>query len=72
MRTRGPLATLMLVSFAVGMALMILFEATLTRVLGMAALTTFMVTGVFLVADPAMLAPEQDEHRDAGGGGEPG
>jgi hypothetical protein len=61
MRNRGPLALLMLGSFTVGMVLMILFEATATRILGMAALITFMVSGIFLIADPAMLDPEDDE-----------
>ena len=63
---RGPLAGLMLASFVVGMALMLAFEATITRVLGMTALVTFMVSGLFLVADPAMLDPEDDEPRDGG------
>ena len=62
-RNRGPLATFMLASFVIGAALMILFEETLTRVFGMAALIAFMVSGVFLVADPSMLDPEADEYR---------
>ena len=50
----------MLGSFAVGIVLMLGFEATITRVLGMAALIAFMVSGVFLVADPTMLDPDDD------------
>jgi len=62
-RGRSPLALLMLGAFVAGMGLMILFEATVTRVLGMAALITFMVCGLFLVASPAMLEPERDEDK---------
>ena len=61
MRNRGPLALFMLGSFVVGVALMILFDATLTRVFGMTALIAFMVSGVFLVAHPALLDPEDEE-----------
>jgi hypothetical protein len=58
--TRGPLMSVMLAAFAIGMVLMLGFESTVTRVLGMAALVTFMVTGVFLIADPSMLDPDDD------------
>jgi hypothetical protein len=57
---RGPLAALMLGSFAVGMLLMLLFDTTVTRVLGMTALVAFMASGLFLVADPSMLDPDDD------------
>ena len=40
---------LMLGSFAVGLVLMVGFEHVLTRVLGLLALFTFIVMGVFLV-----------------------
>jgi hypothetical protein len=40
---------------AVGLVLMIGFEAALTRVLGVLALFAFIVIGVFLIADPELL-----------------
>jgi hypothetical protein len=46
--------------FVVGVVLMVGFEATLTRVLGVALLFAFIVSGVFLVADPGFLAAEED------------
>ena len=44
-----------------GLLLMLLFEAWLTRLLGVAALFAFIVSGVFLIAAPAFLAAEDDE-----------
>jgi hypothetical protein len=38
-----------------GLALMIPFEATVTRVLGVACLVGFVVWGVFLIASPDYL-----------------
>jgi hypothetical protein len=46
---------LMFSSLAVGLVLMIGFDAAVTRILGVLALFTFIVTGVFLIADPAFL-----------------
>ena len=51
---------LMFGSLVVGLVLMIGFEATVTRVLGVLALFTFIVTGVFLIADPAFLERDDD------------
>jgi hypothetical protein len=45
---------------AVGLALMLAFESWITRLLGVLALFAFIVIGVFLIADPAFLA-EEDE-----------
>ena len=42
-------------SLAVGLVLMIGFEAPLTRIVGVLALFAFIVTGVFLIADPDFL-----------------
>ena len=42
-------------SLAVGLVLMIGFEAVLTRVVGVLALFAFIVTGVFVIADPEFL-----------------
>jgi hypothetical protein len=58
---RRPLVGLMLGSFVAGMLLMVLFEAVVTRILGVALLFTFIVSGVFLIADPAFLDREDDE-----------
>jgi uncharacterized membrane protein YkgB len=57
---RPPLVALMLGSLAVGLVLMIGFEAPVTRILGVLALFTFIVTGVFLIADPAFLGQDDD------------
>jgi hypothetical protein len=43
----------------IGLALMIPFEATVTRVLGVAALLAFVVAGVFAIATPAYLDHEE-------------
>jgi predicted lipid-binding transport protein (Tim44 family) len=58
---RGRLVALMLGSLVAGLGLMLPFEATITRILGVAALFTFILTGVFLIADPARLAAEDDD-----------
>ena len=51
---------LMLGSFVVGVLLMVLFHEPITRIVGVTALFTFIVTGVFLIADPAFLDREDD------------
>jgi uncharacterized membrane protein YkgB len=51
---------LLLGSLAVGLVLMIGFEHVLTRIVGVLALFTFIVTGVFLIADPAFLERDDD------------
>ena len=58
--TRRPLLLFMLASLAVGLVLMLLFEATLTRIVGVTALFAFIVSGVFLIADPAFLGADED------------
>jgi hypothetical protein len=55
MRPAVPIAC-----FVVGVVLMVGFEATLTRILGVALLFAFIVSGVFVVADPEFLAAEED------------
>ena len=47
-------------SLAVGLVLMIGFEAVLTRIVGVLALFAFIVTGVFLIADPAFLDGDEE------------
>ena len=51
----------MFACLGLGLLLMLLFEAWFTRLLGVAALFAFVVSGVFLIADPAFLAAEDDE-----------
>ena len=58
--TRRPLLLFMLASLAVGLVLMLVFEAMLTRIVGVSALFAFIVSGVFLIADPAFLGPDED------------
>jgi hypothetical protein len=52
---------LMLGAFFVGLVLMVAFEHVVTRVLGLVALFVFIVTGVFLIADPRFLDEDADE-----------
>jgi pyridoxal biosynthesis lyase PdxS len=56
-RVRRMLPVLFL---AIGVGLMIPFDAALTRVLGMVCLVAFVATGVFGVANPAFLAGDDD------------
>ncbi|HEY6737876.1 MAG TPA: hypothetical protein VI076_03430 [Actinopolymorphaceae bacterium] len=49
------------VSFVVGLALMLPFEAVVTRILGVAALFAFVVLGVFGLASPERLAARDDD-----------
>ena len=57
---RRPLVVLMLASVAVGLVLMIGFEASVTRIFGVLALFVFIVSGVFLIADPEFLGHDED------------
>jgi hypothetical protein len=58
---RRPLGLLMFGSLAVGMGLMLVFEHPVTRVVGVLALFAFIVSGVFLIADPAFLAEDDED-----------
>ena len=49
--------------FVVGAGLMVGFEATITRILGVVLLFAFIVSGVFVIADPAFLGREDDDVR---------
>ena len=51
----------MLGCLAAGVVLMVGFESAITRVVGLLALFAFIVIGVFLIADPAFLAAEDEE-----------
>jgi hypothetical protein len=50
----------MLGCLVAGLALMLVFDSPIPRVLGVLPLFAFIVIGVFLIADPAFLA-EEDE-----------
>jgi Ca2+/Na+ antiporter len=43
-----------------GLALMLPFDATLTRILGVTCLLAFVVLGVFLVAEPRFLVDDDE------------
>ena len=68
-RRRG-LLVFMLASLAIGLVLMLVFHEPVTRVVGVMALFAFIVSGVFLIADPAFLGPDED--LPSLGGHEPG
>ncbi len=51
----------MLGCLVAGLALMLVFDSAITRVLGVLALFAFIVIGVFLIADPVFLAEEEEE-----------
>ena len=57
---RRPLLALMLACLGAGLVLMVLFDVWVTRLVGVTALFAFIVSGVFLIADPAFLAAEDD------------
>ena len=57
---RRPLLVFMFACLGVGMLLMLIFEAWVTRLIGVAALFAFIGSGVFLIADPAFLAADDD------------
>jgi hypothetical protein len=61
--SKRPLMGVMLGCLAIGMVLMLVFDSAIARVVGVVALFAFIVTGVFLIADPAFLAAEDDEDR---------
>ena len=55
-----PLLGVCIACFLLGSAVMVLFEAPLTRIIGVALLFGFIVSGVFLVASPEFLARDED------------
>ena len=54
-RPRGGLVVLMLGALAVGLVLMLLFEEWYTRLVGVLALFTFVVAGVFAITGSGLL-----------------
>jgi hypothetical protein len=57
---RGPLFALMVAAAGIGVPLMIIFEHPITRIIGVLACFAFIVSGVFLIADPAFLEYEEE------------
>jgi hypothetical protein len=57
---RSPLLLFMLGSLGLGLVVMLASEAWYARVVGVVSLFAFIVAGVFLIADPAFLAAEED------------
>ena len=58
MNDEKRLTTIAIACFVLGVALMIPFEATITRVLGVLAMAAFIVIGLFAIAQPARLGEE--------------
>jgi hypothetical protein len=59
--SRRALAGLVAGCLVGGIALMIPFDAALTRALGVACLLGFVAGGLFLIADPALLADDEED-----------
>ena len=61
MRRSASLAHVLVAgSFVAGLALMIPFEATVTRILGVGLLFAFIAGGVFLIAEPGFLERDSE------------
>jgi hypothetical protein len=61
MRRSRPLLPLLVVcSLVAGLALMIAFEATITRILGVVLLFAFMVGALFAIAEPRFLDRDRE------------
>ena len=56
---RPPLLPICVGCFVLGSAVMLAFEAPLARIVGVALLFGFVVSGVFLVANPEFLAGDE-------------
>jgi hypothetical protein len=48
-------------AFVVGAAVMLIFDGLIARLVGVAGLATFIVCGLFLIADPAYLKGDEPE-----------
>jgi hypothetical protein len=60
MRSVAALRVVVVVSLLAGLALMIPFEATATRILGVGLLFTFIIGALFLIAEPGFLEGDRD------------
>lgn len=58
--SKGRKAMLVVAAFVIGVGLMVPFEATITRILGMTFLLAFIVGGVFVIAEPRFLSADED------------
>lgn len=58
--SRKAKALLVAAAFVLGVGLMVPFEAAITRVLGVGFLLTFIVGGVFLIAEPGFLSGDEE------------
>jgi uncharacterized protein involved in response to NO len=56
---RGP-PLAVLAALLLGVGLMVPFEETITRVLGVAFLFAFIIGGLFLIAEPGFLRGDRD------------
>ncbi|HWT21998.1 MAG TPA: hypothetical protein VN213_00680, partial [Solirubrobacteraceae bacterium] len=59
-RPKGPLVTLMLASIVVGAIVMLVFDTWYTRLVGVLALFTFVVSGVFAITGSGLLDPDDE------------
>jgi hypothetical protein len=60
MRSVAVLRVVVVVSLVAGLALMIPFEATITRILGVGLLFAFIIGALFLIAEPGFLEGDRD------------
>ena len=58
---RGAAFALMMAGAAVGVPVMLIFHSSIARIVGVAALATFIVAGVFAIADPGFLDTDEEE-----------
>jgi hypothetical protein len=56
--SRRALGTVVLASLVCGLVLMLGFDRPATRITGVLCLLAFVVSGVFLIADPGFLADD--------------
>jgi hypothetical protein len=56
---RGRLGAFTLAALVVALGFNLLFESTLTRIVGVASMLAFIVAGVFLIASPGFLDAEE-------------
>jgi hypothetical protein len=57
---RGPLLVVMLACLVLGLPLMLLFENTFTRIAGVLLCFGFIISGVFVMANPADLGRDAE------------
>jgi hypothetical protein len=60
---RGAAFLVMMGSIAIALPLMLFFESTPTRIFGVLGLASFIVAGVFAIADPGFLESDDEESR---------